>query len=65
VKKKELLQLIFKKVLVADGTITLTELYEPFQTFYNEVLTELNVKSDSELLVRCANECIVAHTAAR
>lgn len=36
IAKKELLRLIFKRVMVDDGKIVNVELYEPFKTFYEE-----------------------------
>ena len=35
--KKELLRLIFKRVMVDDGKVVDVELYEPFKTFYEEI----------------------------
>lgn len=65
VRKKELLRLIFKRVLIDERKIVGFEMYEPFQRMYNEVLIELNKKEDKELTSQCSDECILAPTDAR
>lgn len=37
VAKKELLQLVFKKITINDGKIEKIELFEPFKRFYKEL----------------------------
>ena len=65
IRKKELLRLIFKKVLIDDGRIQGLEMYEPFQKMYNEVLNGLNTREVKELTQVCQDDCTLAPTAAR
>ncbi len=64
-KKKQILRLIFKRVEVADGHITDRQLYEPFQTMYNEMLAKTNTKEDKELADLCERVCISLPTGVR
>lgn len=60
VAKKELLRLIFKRVMVDAGEVVDVELYEPFKTFYEEIKCKTLEKTAPG-----AKSCILLPTAAR
>jgi len=65
IRKKQLLQLIFKKVVIKDRSIQILELYEPFKTMYAEVLNQPNPKQDKESSQKCQGACMSVPTDGR
>lgn len=65
IQKKQLLQLIFKKVVIKDRAIQSFELYEPFKTMYAECLNQPNPNKQKESSQTCSDACMSVHTAAR
>lgn len=66
IKKRELLRLLFKRILVDNGKIASFELYQPFQKMYNEALAGIDKgRQAKELTQAWQGTCILAPTDAR
>lgn len=66
-KKKEILRLVFRRIRIDGGRVGGFEMYEPFQTMYNEQIAGIRPKEngDKEKARGWQESCILAHTAAR
>ncbi|MBI3317914.1 MAG: recombinase family protein [Candidatus Omnitrophica bacterium] len=65
IRKKQLLKLIFKRVVIQDRAIRSFELYEPFKTMYAEVISQRNSQRKEELSPTCSDACMSVPMVAR
>ena len=52
---KEVLRLIFKRIVIEDRKVKAWELYEPFQTFFEDLRIKETLKLDGECSVVCSD----------